>query len=243
MESKIINLLQQKVIEQFALNNPIYGGSNPMERTVMDDYLFYTFDEINTYVDRIKSYTEKSKDASLSKKDRETYEVVVKRINSWVEHCFLDNNIHMKERFNQSHDVFNHLFYFEYPLSVLGIKDNEHSVFGTCFFDLCALENNKKYVYEKVKHEPLLLEKLSKIYEPLQENQKDLYFDYFKNLDRFEDKLSLVKEHIEFSHVAIGKTATIDGKDTYGLFGTFADDVNDLTKDPDSVLEKLKITL
>lgn len=242
MESKIINLLQQKVIEQFALNNPIYNCSTIMEKTVMDDYLSYTFDVINTYVDRIKSYTEKSKDSSLSKKDRETYEVVVKRINSWVEYCFLDNNIHTKERFNQTHDIINNALYFEYPLSVLGINDNEHSVFGACFFDLCALENNKKYVYDKVKHEPLLLEKLSKIYEPLQENQKDLYFDYFKNLDRFEDRLSLVKEHIEFSHVAIGKIATMDGKDTYGLFGTFTD-VNDLTKDPDSVLEKLKITL
>lgn len=245
MESKIIDLLQQKVIEQFALNNPIYGGSTPVERTVMDDYLLGTIQDVNKYISWINAYTKISKDPVLNEEDKRNCEASVETIRNLIIERFLDDNSHRKERYEKTKNAYGNTIYFEYPLSVMGINDNEHSVFGTCFFDLCALKNNKKYAFGKIMHEPILLKKLYSIYKPYYESEKDLYFDYFKNLDRFEDRLVLVKKHFEFSHIAIGNIEYKYDEPSYALFGSFAniDQIDVLTKDPDSVLEKLKITL
>lgn len=249
VKSKLVETLTEKVIEQIALNTPDYECEKQRDVGILDNIYNSTLSNVITYSDKIEEFTEKIKDSSMPDKEKEAHEKAIGLLDGMITNDFSDNNENSLKRYEETNNIFECFQYFEYPLSVLGInsnnKDYNYSVFGVMALDISALQNNKKHTWEKVKNNPMLSKKFLELYGALSENDNDLYFDCFKQLDSIEDKIALIREHFKLTHMGIGETKKCAESDTFILYGSIREDntAMDYRENPDKVSEILELPM
>ena len=249
VKSKLVETLTEKVIEQIALNNPDYECGEQRATGILDNIYNVSLSNILVESEKIKEFTEKLKDSSISKDNKELYQKAIKVVESMITKDLLDSNEESFKKYDETNDIYECFNYFEYPLSVLGInsknKDYNYSVFGVMALDITAFQNNKKHTWEEVKNDPISSKKFVEAYGELSENEDDLYFDCFKHLDSIEDKIAFVKEHFVLHSMGIGETKEIKENETFVLHGSLNEDTTamDYREYPDKVSEILELDI
>lgn len=205
----VLNELKEKIIMATAKEIKMPYSSEPLHTT----YLSTSTENYIVYGKRLDGFTEKiniiKNDPNLKEKERKerigTYKKAAELLATEV--CtkdLLDNNEHCRERFAKEQNYYNSRVYFEYNLKDLGYENYaDWCVFGLTYYDIPACENNKRYIYNKIKGNKKLVQIFKKAYNtPIKELGEDLYFDKFSKLSE-DEKIKMVRDNMEITHVAI----------------------------------------
>lgn len=189
------------------------------------------------------------------------YKKATTLLQEWVIDSFKDNIESSKARYERDKNIYNSHNYIELPVFLLGYKSNDKVVYSLYYSNINSLENNKKYLFSKIKDNDYLRNEYIKLYFPniqdwnLQEwsvehqeqyinevCKEDMYFETFLNS---KDRINFVKENTEITHLAIScKNSRVQTEEnTYIVFGNFKEKEvlkrNILTNNNEKILEIL----
>lgn len=206
METNILDNLKEKFTELLAKEVPdedSVNGTSPI-KSQFSEYI----QNLGTYATRIADFNRKidtgigvdSKE--LSDKEVNTYQKAKELLEKMVIDTFQDSNANAKARYDREHNIYNTRTYGGYPVKALGEDKDEITAFFLAYFDISSLELNKNATWERIKNNPILVDLYNRAYGDDRYDNTDIYFDTFLNATD-EEKLQLVKDHIEFTHIAI----------------------------------------
>ena len=205
METNILDNLKERFTELLAKEVPSEASVD--DESPIHSVLFGKLANLDTYAERIAGYRRKidtrrdTDGEKLSDEDVNTYTRAKEVIEELVINEFQDSNANAKARYDREQNIYNTHTYGGYPLKDLGEDKDEMVAFFLSYFDIPSLELNKNATWERIKSNPILVNLYNKAYGDV-EKGTDLYFDTFLNATD-EEKLQLVKDHIEFTHIAI----------------------------------------
>ena len=178
------------------------------------------------YRDRIDNFLEKSEDKSLTKDQKTIYLRAVDLLYKLSDDEELTTIKYSKDLYKKEKNIYNSRFYLEFPLDKkINALYDDLTFFCLRYCDISAIWNNKQTLIKSYKGNKRALEHFAtlcwgkgdsedktaflalktdkKRCEFLQEKFGTDYIDYFETLSE-EEKLAYVKEHVEFTHAAIG---------------------------------------
>ena len=233
--------LKNKIYSSLAQNLSRYD--NGVIADVEHSYYVSNFLEkikhVQLYAERIKEFEEKAKLVKGLEEQVQTYKEAITLLQGLVIDSFKDNIESSKAKYERDKDIYRSHNYIELPVSLLGYKSNDKVVYSLYYSNINSLENNKKYLFSKIKDNDYLRNEYIKLYFPniqgcnLQgwsvEHQEqyinevckeDMYFETFFNS---KDRTNFVKENTEITHLAIScKNSRVQTKEnTYIVLGNF----------------------
>lgn len=178
------------------------------------------------YRDRIDNFLEKSEDKSLTKDQKTIYLRAVDLLYKLSDDEELTTIEYSKKLYEKEKNIYNSRFYLEFPLDKkLNALYDDLTFFCLRYCDISAIWNNKQTLIRSYKGNKRALEHFAELCwgkkdnedkkaflalknddkrcEFLQEKFGTDYIDYFESLSD-EEKLAYTKEHVEFTHAAIG---------------------------------------
>lgn len=194
METNILDNLKEKFTELLAKEVPDEDSRKPIKSQFLD-YI----QNLDIYAKRINDFQTKIDSKELSKEDLNMYIKAKEVLEKLVLDEFQDSNTSAKARYDMEQNIYNTHTYGCYPLKDLGEDKDEMVAFFLSYFDISSLELNKNATWERIKSNPILVNLYNKAYGDV-EKGTDLYFDTFLNATD-EEKLQLVKDHIEYTHI------------------------------------------
>ena len=199
METNILDNLKERFTELLAKEVPSEDSVDDAS-PIKSQFLDY-IQNLDIYAKRINDFQTKIDSKELSKEDLNMYTKAKEVLEKLVIDEFQDSNTSAKARYDREQNIYNTHTYGGYPLKDLGEDKDEMVAFFLSYFDIPSLELNKNATWERIKSNPILVNLYNKAYGDV-EKGTDLYFDTFLNATD-EEKLQLVKDHIEFTHIAI----------------------------------------
>ena len=178
------------------------------------------------YRDRIDNFLEKSEDSSLTKDQKTIYLRAVDLLYKLSDDEELTTIEYSKKLYEKEKNIYNSRFYLEFPLDKkLNALYDDLTFFCLRYCDISAIWNNKQTLIKSYKGDKRALEHFAELCWGKKDSADKKAFLACKNdkercdflqdkfgtdyIDQFEamsdeDKLKFTKEHVEFTHAALG---------------------------------------
>lgn len=179
------------------------------------------------YRDRIENFYEKSEDSSLTKDQRTIYLRAIDLLYKLSDDEELTTVQYSKELYRKEKDIYNSRFYHEFPLDKkINALYDDLTAFFLRYCDISAIWNNKQTLIRSYNGDRRALEHFAELAWGKEDNAVKTEFlnaktddercailqreygtdiiDTFEALPTKEEKLAFVKDHVEFTHAALG---------------------------------------
>lgn len=226
---ELIPLCNELAYKELATSTTRWENNNRAEegKTLFRMDLEEGLTNCSIYRDRIENFLEKSEDKSLTKDQKTVYLRAVDLLYKLSDDEELTTIEYSKKLYEKEKNIYNSRFYLEFPLDKkLNALYDDLTFFCLRYCDVSAIWNNKQTLIKSYKGNKRALEHFAELCwgkkdteekkkflslkndtqrcEYLQELFGTDYIDQFEALETEEEKIAFTKEHVEFTHAALG---------------------------------------